>query len=266
MLRQLYIRILNGIAINYNAGDLMKYLNFQVSKSNLKNTRKIAPDSFKIKNVVLSLKFREDRRTSIQNNFELLQIPFCFFDAIHGKTQKLKIRESIHLSPISERYLSPGSLGCLASHISMWKELIESGYDGYLIFEDDIIIHKTHSEIKELIQNIPVDFDIVYLGSGSHKSRINMKKISPNLLKPFSVRKGAFCYLISKKGVHKILEQINEIKITCGGIDTILGLLTMRNKIIAYHTYPSFCNVNIDSPSNIRNNSIPLKTLYKTEH
>ena len=266
MLRYLYIRILNGIAINYYVGDLIKYLSFQLTKSILTDTRKIALYSFKIKNVVLSLKFREDRRASIQNNFKLLQIPFCFFDAIHGKTQKLKIRESINLSPISERYLSPGSLGRLASHTSLWKELLESCYDGYLIFEDDIIIHKTHSEIKELIQTIPVDFDIVYLGSGSYKSRLNMKKVSPTILKPFSVRKGAYCYLISKKGARKILEQINEVKITCGGIDTILGVLTMRNKIITYHSYPSFCNVNMDSPSNIRNNSISSKILYKTEY
>lgn len=265
MLRQLYIRILNGLAIRYNVGDLMKYMNFQLTKYNLTNIEKIALGSFKINNVVISLKFREDRRTSIQNNFKLLQIPFSFFDAIHGETQKLQIRESINISPISEKYLSAGSLGCMTSHISLWKKLLESDYDGYLVFEDDIIINKTHSEIKDFIQNIPVDFDIVYLGSGSYKSRINMKHVSPSLLKPFSVRKGAFCYLISKTGAQKILNHINEIKITCGGIDTILGVLTMRNKIIAYHSHPSFCYVNMDSPSNIRNKSIPSKAMYKTE-
>lgn len=189
MFRHLYIRILNGIAINYQIGDFIKYLNFQFAKSVLTNTEKIELDTFKIKNVVISLKFREDRRAAIQNKFKLLQIPFCFYDAIHGKTQNFKIRENINLSPISEKYLSSGSLGCLTSHICLWKELLKSNYDGYLIFEDDIIIHKTYSEIKELIQTIPIDFDIVYLGSGSYKSRLNMQKVSPTLRKPFSVRK-----------------------------------------------------------------------------
>ncbi len=44
------MRILNGIAINYTFGDIVNYLNFQLKKPNLIDTKKIELDNFKIKN------------------------------------------------------------------------------------------------------------------------------------------------------------------------------------------------------------------------
>jgi GR25 family glycosyltransferase involved in LPS biosynthesis len=241
-------------------------LKFQLKTFDSNHAEKVELENFKIRNVVVSLKLRADRRIYIQNQFDDLEIPFVFLDAIHGKTQKAEIDKIIKISSNSAKYLPAGSLGCIASHITLWKELIESQYDGYLIFEDDVVIQKNYHEIEALIRTIPIDFDLVYFGSGSYKSRLNMKKVSDNIFKPFSIRRGAYCYLISKKGASTIIESVKEVKITCGGIDTILGILTMRNKINTYHIYPSICNVNLDSPSNIYNYSFPSKILYKTEY
>jgi GR25 family glycosyltransferase involved in LPS biosynthesis len=214
---------------------------------------------------VISLSFREDRRKYIINQFKRLNIPFHFFDTIHGKSQKGNVHQCVNFSKLSSKYLSPGSLGCITSHFSVWKKAIESSSKYYLIFEDDIKTEKSFDEILNLLNKIPNDADLVYLGSGCNKTRLNMKMLSTDLARPFSVRKGAYSYILLKSGAIKLVSLINEIKIVCGGIDTILGIFCMRNEIKVYHFAPSLCNVNYNFSSNIYNASNIFKLLHEKE-
>jgi len=259
-----YKRILNGFAIKYSLVDLINYLSFLFSRNEIIKDP-LDAKSFLFKIVVISLPFRTDRKGFIAEQFAKRNIPFEFFDAIHGKSYYDEIKTKNHFSDNALKYLSKGSLGCIESHILNWKALVSSDFEAFLIFEDDVIINKSYEELLKVINSIPRDFDIVYLGSGSYKNQLNAKTISENLFIPFSIRKGAYSYLISKKAAKKVLQEISPILITCGGIDTILGVLTMKRKITTYHVKPDICQINYKLTSNIYNFSAPNKILHKIE-
>ena len=42
--------------------------------------------------------------------------------------------------------LNPGQIGCALSHIKIWEEAYEKGYENILIFEDDAIKSTTNFE------------------------------------------------------------------------------------------------------------------------
>lgn len=261
-----YKRILNGFAIKYNVGDLINYIRFLFSNKIIYKQRTIDSKKYLIKVNVISLPFRSDKRKFITDQFKNLNIPFEFFNAIHGKAEYSRIKNENGYSDNSLKFLSKGSIGCIESHISIWKDLLSSEYDAFLIFEDDVVINISYDGLLKQFYTIPEDFDIVYLGSGSYKNRFNAKLISKNLFVPFSIRKGAYGYLISKKGINKLLMSLLPIEITCGGIDTILGVLTMKKKLITYHFTPSICHINYKLPSNIFNSSEMNKVLHYTEN
>ena len=73
---------------------------------------------------VISLDNAVDRRKHIEREFDQAQLSFTFFDAlkpVEAKQALLKISDKCDLSR-----LSPGEIACLASHVVLWKMLIET--------------------------------------------------------------------------------------------------------------------------------------------
>ena len=59
----------------------------------------------------------------------------------------------------------PGAWGCLQSHIHMWINAMNNGWDSMMIFEDDCVFHEDFSDrIGPFMQAIPDDWDMIYLG------------------------------------------------------------------------------------------------------
>ncbi len=61
-----------------------------------------------------------------------------------------------------------GEVGCYCSMRRVWKDIIDNNYRYSLIFEDDTRINKRDlktfkSQIKALIENAPLDWDVIYL-------------------------------------------------------------------------------------------------------
>lgn len=257
-------RVLNGFAINYSYKDLIHYLRFQIEDlKSLNNMCKIDIKKMKYNVIVISLPFRLDKREHIKSHFKTLNIPFTFFNAIHGKTEKHKLERSTNFSNRSVKYLSAGAKGCIASSIKVLEAFSKESHDAIFMFQDDIILSMDIEEIKERLSNVPNDFDIIYLGSGSYKSRINIRSFNQKVGIPFSIRKGAYGLVISKKGCDKILRNAKIINITCGGFDTLLGIFTMRKILTAYHLIPPVCEVDFSFTSNIYNSSKPFKKIHK---
>lgn len=263
---RIYIRILNGLAIRYNITDLINYIRFLIKQNKSFNCELINDfNKNSLEIAVISLKFRTDRREYINKMLNTLHIPFKFFDGFHGKSIPINIKDRINFSSNSLKYLSSGSLGCILSHVKLWETFSKSESELLLVFEDDIIINGDYYSVCDLIKSIPKNFDLVYLGSGSIKSYFNLRHISNQLGKPFSIRKGAYSYLLSKNGARKLLTENKKIIITCGGIDTLLGIATMRKKINTYHVLEDICKVNFNFSSNIQNNSLPTKKIENHE-
>lgn len=97
---------------------------------------------------VVSLKRATKRRQSIQFQLNQLGIDFTFFDAVDAKMRPelLTSHSASHLCT-----LRGAALGCALSHLFIYKKIIESDDDIYLILEDDAVLPKgLATQLKEL--------------------------------------------------------------------------------------------------------------------
>lgn len=114
-------------------------------------------------------------------------------------------------------------LAIYLSHTFLWKKIEEGKYPEYnLILEDDVLItNNLLAEINRNIQNVPQDWDIIYIG---HSKYLYGKKIAPNIIQPYSGHKpqtnhGMFAYLIKTSSINKLLSKIHPIPVTYNHID-----------------------------------------------
>jgi len=105
------------------------------------------------KGYVINLDIRMDRLEEFQKQ----QFPFKVerFPALTGRT---------------------GSIGCIRSHLEILKKADHKF--PFIIFEDDCLIEKDWAWIKETMNQLPEDWDMLYLGA---HLRSQVKKYSENL-------------------------------------------------------------------------------------
>ena len=100
--------------------------------------------------------------------------------------------------------LSPGELGCTLSHIKSISSLENCTGEYFMICEDDVSFNNTiliNKTLKDIILNAP-SFDILLL------QKIYRKSIEENYIKWDKSIYGSACYIISKIGIQKFINQI----------------------------------------------------------
>lgn len=75
----------------------------------------------------INLERSPDRRESAFQEFEREGLDVEFFRATDGKVE----------AP-NGIYISKSEWGCADSHIRIWRDMVENGYETALIFEDDV--------------------------------------------------------------------------------------------------------------------------------
>lgn len=104
-----------------------------------------------------------------------------------------------------------GEVGNFGSHYLIWKYLIESDLDSVLVFEDDSYIHDDFVyKYNQFIKDLPQDFDIfsVYVDSNQSPRFDESHRISYNLSTGYQDW-STLCYLVSKKGAQKMLDEVH---------------------------------------------------------
>lgn len=62
----------------------------------------------------------------------------------------------------------PNSVGCLLSHLRLWKYIIQENIELATIFEDDVLFHSEWQTLApKLWDKTPRDYDILYIGANS---------------------------------------------------------------------------------------------------
>lgn len=95
--------------------------------------------------------------------------------------------------------LTRGGVGCYLSHVSLWRDILESDKDAALIFEDDAIMAKNIGGIMRRL-HVPVDADIVLLGYYCNKC--NNTACGVVRVRRFF---GLHGYVITRRGIEKIM-------------------------------------------------------------
>lgn len=180
------------------------------------------------------------------------------FNAIDANNlSEEQLNHYIKLGYVSEEYINRiklerkniGVVGCTLSHILLWKQLLDSDNDYYIICEDDVDIpHDFINEMNKVFEEISNDVDFITFYKHPHFEKKQLVYEKWLIRKGFNLGKkylfktvpmyGAVCYFITKNGVRKIFDYLKESKIVTEN-DTILYHMILFNKFNSFCTYKS---------------------------
>jgi GR25 family glycosyltransferase involved in LPS biosynthesis len=167
---------------------------------------------------IINLEKDKDRWDYISNQCKKINLNINRFDAIYGKNlpeDHPDIKKYIMDNNLRDKRLNygiplnPGQIGCALSHIKIWEEAYEKGYENILIFEDDAIIPDDFNEkINPILKSLPENWDYLSLNCAYCQGQDfneNLYKVLFNLC--------TVSYMLSKNGIKKLLDTINKFKI-----------------------------------------------------
>jgi GR25 family glycosyltransferase involved in LPS biosynthesis len=141
----------------------------------------------------INLERRPDRRESAQREFDRNGITGVeFFKGTDGRAD----------APDGLRISKP-EWGCSDSHIRIWKDILDNGYECALIFEDDIrILPDFNAKLQQVLYELKSFPDWDYVNLAPLPWKLGRHQVSPMLTE--GAAWGAHCYLVSIKGARKI--------------------------------------------------------------
>jgi GR25 family glycosyltransferase involved in LPS biosynthesis len=138
---------------------------------------------------IINLKDNLERRNYVNHVMRIMKINYTLVIVdkidpdIYDKIGKQNIKTDIN------------KLGCIVSHLFCIKLCIESNYNKFIIFEDDIIFHKRFNDLCK-IDLLNTDFDMLMLGACDFNLNYNKHCIHKqfndlSIYKPFREALGA---------------------------------------------------------------------------
>jgi GR25 family glycosyltransferase involved in LPS biosynthesis len=117
-------------------------------------------DKFFDKIYILNLTRRTDRKEKTIQRFQKIGLEnYEFFKAIDGRLLK-----PIWNQMSGHFFQNPNYLGSTLSHLSIYQDAIDRGFEKILIIEDDCYINKNLNSIWESNQSDLIDADLWYFG------------------------------------------------------------------------------------------------------
>lgn len=123
---------------------------------------------------LVNLKRRPDRLKKMQELLSKYKIDFQVVEAIDGKVDIEA--QSIYIDRENKK-MNEGEIGCYLTHLMIYRDIKEKGYNQPLIFEDDIIAHKDLENLINEVYLTPKDWGLLYLGSCDWNLKENEKNI-----------------------------------------------------------------------------------------
>ena len=168
---------------------------------------------------VINLKRSRERRDHTTKQLNDLGVPFQIIEAIDGvELSDQEIRNNrdygIYKSGCHSSYLRKEEIGCVLSHLKIFRKMIDEKIELACILEDDNDYSK---EFKNLLidGNLNTsEWDILYLGHHSacttREAQVSNKKhlISADSVigEPIEVPYGAYAYILNIEAAKKILK------------------------------------------------------------
>ncbi|HIQ36005.1 MULTISPECIES: glycosyltransferase family 25 protein [Acinetobacter] len=197
-----------------------------------------------MENFVISLKSAFDRRVHIEDQFMQQGIDFSFFDAIEPQ-QVENLAEQLAIC-ISNCHLSQGELGCLFSHVLLWKKAIDDNIDYVAIFEDDIYLGERANDFLLNSQWIKDRWEILKLEKNSKFNylSINNKLTIENgrvISKLLNANFGTAGYILSNKAAKSLFNYVKELA-SVDHIDQIMFKKYLQDgEYSVYQMNPALC-------------------------
>lgn len=109
--------------------------------------------------------------------------------------------------------LAPGALACALSHITVWKEFLQTEHESIIVFEDDVkVVPKDQQQrvLKDMeagIKELPTSWEILYLGWCYSKCNQH-EGYSEHLVEVKGSIHCTHAYCVTRKGAEKLLRMI----------------------------------------------------------
>jgi GR25 family glycosyltransferase involved in LPS biosynthesis len=119
-------------------------------------------DQYFDKVYVLNLHKRPERMKLTQERLAFTEIEYERFGAVDGSVMT-RLWETYSLQ--NSAFKNPNYIGCAVSHLSMYADALEKGYEKILILEDDNLVRSDANDFfSRTIPAIPTDWNLLYLG------------------------------------------------------------------------------------------------------
>ncbi|WP_341659408.1 glycosyltransferase family 25 protein [Vibrio sp.] len=190
---------------------------------------------------VISLKRSLDRRESIKDQLDTLNLKFEFFDAIDGHAEqphplfdKYDYYKRLWLT--NGRMPSKGEMGCYASHYLIWKKCVASD-EPTLVIEDDAYIKPVIVDLLPHIKENVGKYGFLRLEPETNKCKLFKKEEHDEYSISFMDNNfgGTRSYAISPQAAQKL---INGSELWCMPVDNYIGSLYIHD-MPSYQMYPT---------------------------
>ena len=164
-----------------------------------------------LKTFVINLASSTERYEKVKTRLEELRVEFERFEAVDGRNNPhpLFSRYDDHLRKRFRRKpMSPGELGCFASHYLLWQKALELN-QAIVVMEDDVVIDDSFVEALVLAEGCIETFHYLRLaGTSLRKSPYEAvgKVGSFDLVDHVRGPTGTLCYVIHPVAAKKMLE------------------------------------------------------------
>jgi glycosyl transferase, family 25 len=153
----------------------------------------------------------DDRRANIELALRAAGLAAERVPAIEGLSVPAGLNDFFFDSGTLVSSLTPGEVGCYASHLKACEMITERGLDYALVLEDDALPPRDlRRTIKEVVSQLPNDWDVVHICGAPRRATKPLAELERGrtLVRYSRVPSGAYGYLISAAGARKFLTPI----------------------------------------------------------
>ncbi len=252
-------RVFNGVYMEYTVSAIARIVKSRLRVIPFRKIQMASLDLRSIHTEVISLHKRADRRKLLTARLVQTGLSFSYHSAMEFGDIDPKVLKQC-FTKRSRSMLSEGSVAAAMSHVSLWQRLMSHDVPYALILEDDAI--PVMMSVFAGPFELPVDFDIIFLGSGDAGKRNMSSRVAMHLYQPVVARQGLYAYLVSRKGLSRLLHTVVPVGATAGGLDTAVGKAILHKRLDAYMCLPTIFHHDDNSASDILNPSKPRKKIY----
>ena len=177
---------------------------------------------------LINLAWASERRERMEAHLKDVNLSYELVTATDGNflNEYDNLRYSMNKnSPYLSRLLTTGERGCSISHRNVYEMILQRNQDYALILEDDAVITNDALTFLRNIKNIPIEWNLIYLGYYVHtlgepffktslypislwkNRRLNFLNTMDYHIGKFILRpRGAFGYIITRKAARMVLE------------------------------------------------------------
>ena len=221
----------------------MEKIGFKKSKKNNKFVRCSNNFNLKMPFFMINCNIHKQRLEKFKKYAKKANIEYCRLSCVNGKKFNNNIIHKMYnhnQQIIKKSDLTPIEVSIVRSHINAWLKILTSPYEYGIVCEDDAELRVSFKNnvnlvLKEL-ESHKIKVDILFLWNGNWNKTKSFLEQVLRINKKLNIKRetenftpGTVCYIITKKFIRKILEDILPIN---NPVDVFLGSYYKKAKML----------------------------------